>query len=512
MKYIAWLLSFTVGFLSMAQEILWIRVSGFALETLPQGFAFVLAMFLMGISLGALIGKSVCTRYKNLILIAGWVLLVAGLLDLSLIFCIPFLFTSFYAAGLGLLIFISASIKGIIFPIAHHIGSTIDVKLGRSVSVVYFMNIMGSTLGPLVVGLFLLNTLTITASFQLLAISVLSFSALLLLFIFASQRNIYTLAGVLIVSLFTYQAVLSFDSKDHQLVAGLVKVDKIFLKSVIENRHGIIHTLKGEKEGDDIVYGGNVYDGRTNIDLRVNSNKVDRAYLLHILHKKPGRVLVIGLSTGAWTRILLTNPDIKKLDIVEINPGYIELIKSYPQLSPILEDSRVTLHIDDGRRWLRRHPQLKYDLIVMNTTFHWRANVTNLLSKEMLTLTGSHLNAGGVFTFNTTDSMDAFFTASQIFPYAYKYRNFIYVSDHDFRNAVNQEKFQLFKLKLADKAVFDATNKQDNDAISAMLNIPFKNIDEVKATSHRTLEVITDQNMIPEYKYGKRLFGSRQNL
>lgn len=149
MKRIAWLLSFTVGFFSMAQEIVWVRLSGFALETLPQAFSFVLAMFLMGISLGALLGKILCSRFTNLTFIAGWILLLSGLLDLVLVTCIPFMFFLLRATGLGILIFISATIKGMIFPIAHHIGSTIGNALGRSISWVYFANIMGSTLGPL---------------------------------------------------------------------------------------------------------------------------------------------------------------------------------------------------------------------------------------------------------------------------------------------------------------------------------------------------------------------------
>ena len=45
-----WWLSLSIGFLSLSEEILWVRVLGFAFETLPFAFAFVLACYLIGIA------------------------------------------------------------------------------------------------------------------------------------------------------------------------------------------------------------------------------------------------------------------------------------------------------------------------------------------------------------------------------------------------------------------------------------------------------------------------------
>jgi len=64
----------------------------------------------------------------------------------------------------------------------------------------------------------------------------------------------------------------------------------------------------------------------------------------------------------------------------------------------------VTIVIDDGRRWLRANPGRRFDAIVSNTTFFFRANVTNLLSTEFLDLIKAHLKDGGVFFYNTTNS------------------------------------------------------------------------------------------------------------
>src|SRR5262249_50749359 len=73
----------------------------------------------------------------------------------------------------------------------------------------------------------------------------------------------------------------------------------IVAKTVIENRHGVI-TVFPQKEGDDSVYGGNVYDGRTNVDPDKNTNGLQRPLLLAALQPRPTRVLMVGLSIGTW--------------------------------------------------------------------------------------------------------------------------------------------------------------------------------------------------------------------
>jgi len=46
-------LSFLIGFLSLSEEILWVRTVSFAYHTLPPTFSFVLVCYLVGIALGA---------------------------------------------------------------------------------------------------------------------------------------------------------------------------------------------------------------------------------------------------------------------------------------------------------------------------------------------------------------------------------------------------------------------------------------------------------------------------
>ena len=76
-----------------------------------------------------------------------------------------------------------------------------------------------------------------------------------------------------------------------------------------------------------MVYGGGVYDGRINTDLVHDSNMLYRPFSLSLWHNAPREVLMIGLATGAWAQVIANHPQVEKLTIVEINPGYLKLIR-----------------------------------------------------------------------------------------------------------------------------------------------------------------------------------------
>ena len=97
----------------------------------------------------------------------------------------------------------------------------------------------------------------------------------------------------------------------------------------------------------------------------------------------------------------------------------------------VIEMCSTIIHIviDDGRRWLLGHPDRRFDFILMNTTWHYRAHVSNLLSTEFMGLMREHLNRGGIAYYNTTYSGDALVTGATAFPYALRINSFLAVSN-----------------------------------------------------------------------------------
>jgi spermidine synthase len=507
MTKLAWFISFLVGFISLSEEIIWVRIVSFSFESTPKAFAMVLTAFLGGIALGALVGKRLSEQQRATPITAAWLMLLSG----SLLLVLPGLIETVSALPLALvwmllLILIGAAMKGMLFPVVHHIGSVYDDSVGRSVSRTYFSNIVGSALGPLVTGLFLLNYFSSGTSLQILGVLCLVGAIVPLAVALRSRQKrfaalgfYYLIAGILLLHWFI--------SSGQNLMHKLAFVGDGEVRILIENRYGVIHAVSNGG-ANDTVFGGNVYDGNTNIDLVDNSNRIDRAYLLYGLHPKPKRVLVIGLASGAWTRIITAIPSVEKIDVVEINPGYIDLIRKYPNLSPLLEDPRLTIHIDDGRRWLRRSKE-KFDLIVMNTTFHWRSYITNLLSIEMMKELKNSLENNGIIAFNTTGSSDSFYTASKAFNYAFRFRNFVYAADHDFRDQVQFVGSRLKFFSLNENLIFQGT-VEEKEALIGLTATQFTELEQVERASQRPLMTVTDQNMITEFRFGRGYAGLQE--
>jgi spermidine synthase len=186
------------------------------------------------------------------------------------------------------------------------------------------------------------------------------------------------------------------------------------------------------------------------------------------------------------------------------------LIPQYPEVASLLENPKVEIVIDDGRRWLKRHPERKFDVIVSNTTFHWRANTTNLLSVEFLEAVRAHLNPGGIFHFNTTGSADAYKTAFTIFPYGLRFINFATVSDSPIVLNVERWKRALDEHNVDGKPTLDSTRADDRRRRDEVLGLA-QTLDappaayglETRAHALPLLEnarVITDDNMVPEWR------------
>jgi spermidine synthase len=233
---------------------------------------------------------------------------------------------------------------------------------------------------------------------------------------------------------------------------------------VVENRNGVIGVTQ-----DKAVFGGGVYDGHFNVDPMHDVNTVARAYALSAFCAAPKRVLVIGLASGSWGQIFANHPQLEVLDAVEINPGYLQLIPQYDTVRSFLQNPKVHVYVDDGRRWLLAHPETRYDAIIVNATFNWRDHSSVLLSVEFLRLARQHLNPGGVYYFNSTESDETIATALHVFPYGLRVINFVAVSDSPFAIDKNRWMSILRRYQIDGKIVFDPADPESSKILTGYM-------------------------------------------
>jgi spermidine synthase len=492
-----WWLSFAIGFLSLSEEILWVRVMGFSYQTLPPAFSFVLVCYLIGIAVGAVVGKRLCGRSMDLYAVGVVVLSVSALTDVLTPWVIGNLISAsdLHLTVPALLIAFTAALKSTLFPIVHHLGSSAQgPHVGRSISTIYFGNIIGATLGPLVTGFVALDHLSVDECFGVVG----AFGLLAALACALKDKKpkliLVALVTALMASALAQKIIRPGPGSLSVFAAGNLESMTHF----ISNRHGIIHTARAEF-GDN-VFGGNVYDGITSVNVDANPNSLERLYVLALLHPDPKRVLFIGLSAGAWVKAMQGFAGVESIDVVEINPGYTELTADYPELAPLLADPRIHMHFDDGRRWLRRNPAARFDAIIQNTTYYWRANADNLLSSEYFSEVKRHLNPGGIAMTNSTGSFDVLATLQSVFAYAYRYRNFVYVSDHPLQPDIKG----LGRINRPDGTPFTIEGSPPNSVAALLAGAQLEPVAAFLERRGVQGEVITDDNLLTEYRHGRR--------
>ena len=93
--------------------------------------------------------------------------------------------------------------------------------------------------------------------------------------------------------------------------------------------------------------------------------------MVHIpmaVHPKVEKVLIIGAGDGGVIRELASYPEIRHMDLVEIDEMVVQVCKEYlPKTSCCLDDERVHIHYEDGLKYIRRCKN-EYDLIIVDST------------------------------------------------------------------------------------------------------------------------------------------------
>jgi spermidine synthase len=502
------LMAFVSGFVSLSYEVLWARMFSWSTAGAVSSFPMLLGLFLAGLAVGAKWSKRfshgepthspaalrAVAGFFGTSALAGWLVIPGMALVLSIHVAIPG-YTALYC------VFIAACLSGAQLPLLMHYGIEADGRVGANLSYVYVANIIGAVAGSLLTGFIWLDHSTTDVIVTVLT----SCSLVLALVLWLSTRPVKRdmLIGVSFFVVATAVAIggrsWAYDDVLERLFYGANYEGQHF-KHVIENKSGIITV-----DQDDIAYGGGVYDGTFSVDFVNDVNGAARPYSLSAFHENPKNVLVVGLATGSWARILAAHPQLERMVIVEINPGYYDLLDLYPEAAKMLHSTKLELVDDDGRRWMNGTTE-KFDAIIINASFHQRGYTTTLLSKEFIELTKAHLNPHGILMLNTTGSARVLATVCEVMPNCMAYLRSAIASPDPIEPNADRLRQVLLDYRIDGHPILDPTRKKDQEKLDGMLREistqsgNFKSHDDVMtlSTGH---EIITDDNMGHEWQF-----------
>ncbi|HKW90963.1 MAG TPA: fused MFS/spermidine synthase [Methylomirabilota bacterium] len=404
------------GFAALGYEVVWTRLLVLVFGSSVYAFAVMLASFLLGLGLGALLGGWVAERVGNRFLVGAWlqVIICLGVLAgvpwfdrLPQLFLEAFrvtagewgpLTTLEFAMASGVMI-LPTTAMGATFPLVSHLLGTRGGP-EHVVASAYTVNTCGAILGAAVTGFALVPWLGFRGS--LLALTGLSAVAACL-FLVPSRRGwrrwavpapaIVVLAAVVALPGWNASALSSGVYLYADQYSGGQFERLVDEKQLLFYREGTTATVA--------VMAGRYRFLRINgkTDAGDSPDNLTERLLAHVpllLHDDPHSVLVVGLGTGITLGTALLYP-IDQVDVMEVSPEVVEASSFFAEANGrALQDLRARLRILDARTWLAA-TTTRYDVIISEPSNPWQTGNASLFTADHYRLTRSRLNRNGVF-------------------------------------------------------------------------------------------------------------------
>jgi spermidine synthase len=391
------LLAFSSGLLALSAETIWTKMFAQVLQNSVYSFSAILVIFLFALGIGGLLSHflaKLSLHTKSVLLI----LLSLGAISIGLS---TFVFNSL-TDGLGyiapsaswitylkavfklsfLVVFFPTVIFGAIFPFLLKASPIVNQAPGKFVGRLVLFNSIGSTIGPIIAGFILLDTMGIWLSIKIIAIMY----GVLALYIASTLDNKSIKRWVLLPLI----GIIGVATITNPPTVKLAQGEKIV--QMWQSSDGVVSIVQSDK----------------NIQMRLDNFYVlgdSRSILVEqmqghiplLIHPKPNKALFLGMGTGITAGAALSH-DVERVVVVELVSNVIPAAKRYfsSWTNNLFKDKRVEIIADDARNFLLGTNE-KFDVIVGDLFTPWHAGTGSLYTVEHFKQAKKHLNKGGVF-------------------------------------------------------------------------------------------------------------------
>jgi spermidine synthase len=405
------------GFVALSLEIVWFRLLDVAVKSTAFTFGTVLSIYLLGSAGGALAAAPFVARLRKplqafllaqctLVGLAAATVLALTLLPRDL----PVLrwYVAYWAAydffPFGhvhdpgtvarlyvllplVLFFVPTLLMGFSFPVLQRAVQDDPAQSGRRVGALQAANIVGCVAGSLLVGLVTLRFLGTVGTLRLLLACGVVF-ALVGLRVYGRRFLAPALALALLA------VALPGPERLWRRLHGLAAHGRLALFE--EDGTGVVALTPDKPEWRLSV------NGKGNSWLPYGDGHTVLGAVPASVHPAPSRVAVVGLGSGDTVWAASYRNATRSTTVFEISrpqPRILRRLAGFavlPDLVRLLEDPRVRIRLEDGRKTLEAEPTT-YDLIETDATWPETAGSGNLYSVEFFRAGARRLEPGGVF-------------------------------------------------------------------------------------------------------------------
>jgi spermidine synthase len=389
------------GFATLALEVLYTRMFSLVFQNSTYTFGIVVAVFLTGLSIGAVF-TSFLTRRVEAERLIPWAAGLAGVGVLGSV--LLFLrstgmryysaqgeFSAYIAGAVGLVssvIWFPVVMAGLVLPLVWKVVWPADAG-GRMIGRLTMVNTIAAAAGSIAASFVLLPKCGLWGACAV----VIGAFWLIVLLSSLSPRHWASGSALSVACLVSIGLLISNQDRWRQ--------PDSFSDEIVhrwDSAYGWIDVVveRDERYGD-------VWKVRQNLHYTHgasgdNSPRERRqAHIPLLLHPEPRSVLFLGLGTGVTAAGALMHPRLESIEIVELIPEVVQaadMLKEYND--GIITADRVTMHIDDARHFMLQSDQ-QYDCIIADLFVPWESQTGYLYTVEHYEAAKSRLRPGGLF-------------------------------------------------------------------------------------------------------------------
>ncbi len=421
------------GFCAILYEVAWTRILSVPFGGMVYSFSSILAVYLLGIALGAALASLLLRRSRAPALLFGlFQLLLAGAVVLgSRVFAsLPDLQATLIAQSRGSaanlfageaavaarIVLLPTFFLGALFPLAAAIYQRARHEAGASVGTIYAANTLGSIAGSIVTGFVLIPAI---GSFRAILAAALANVAIGCLALLLGEGARWKRGAAAAAAVAGTVAVASFAIptwQSERMSFGFVRLLRAYefggeslvhrilekvghseeLERLLFYKEGRVATVTVLETGDRRAL---LINGKTDATTGSGEDMAQQVMVGQVpllLAPNAKDVCVVGYGSGVTTHAVLTHP-IEKALTLELEGAVIEAAPFFEAAAyRPLADPRSRLVVEDAGTYLRSTKE-NFDVIISEPSNPWIAGVGNLFTKEFYEEARRRLKPGGIF-------------------------------------------------------------------------------------------------------------------
>ncbi len=411
------------GFLSLSFEVVWFRALIQVFGSTTYSFSAMLAVYLIGLSVGAMVISRFVDRIKNPALVFGVAAMLTGiftLISLGWFTEMPeFLLIAMSKSAsnwhvmIGLkfvitLIFllVPTMLFGASFTLAVKAIRSALNSSPRAVGEAAMFNTLGAALGAFFGGFILLPALGMLNSLSVCAFLTLALGLVLCWFFAQEMKFKGAVLGVAVLTVIGFTAappewdklVLSsgphFTPWSHIKDGKVTWTDELRSQRLLYYNEGLTATTSVILDASEFLFYSS--HGKVEADTTDRGMVIQRmmAHLPMLFHPNPQRVMNLGLGAGVTFGSVACYPA-EHMEVVEIEPSAGDVARVWGEWNDhVMDNPNIKVTINDGRNHLFVGGE-PYDVITSDPFEPVVAGAGNLYTVDFFELAKSRLNDGG---------------------------------------------------------------------------------------------------------------------